>query len=173
MKSDPACPGTPSLSITSLAPSTLTANGSFRRNGKAATADREKNKRSNHTASAIRPRAEISPQETKRPTRPFPIVGIGASAGGLEAFSQLLKYLPEEINASLVLVQHLDPTYKSLLTELLSKATKLPVIEVTDGIKVLSGHVYVIPPNTNMTILKGVLYLTRRLEGAPKQMPIA
>ena len=145
---------------------------SDKKNARGAKADFEKNKRSNHTGSTIGLRGEVSPQGAKRPTRPFPVVGIGASAGGLEAFSQLLKYLPEEINASLVLVQHLDPTYKSLLTELLSKATKLPVIEVTDGIKVLPGHVYVIPPNTNMTILKGVLYLTRRLEGAPKQSPI-
>jgi len=82
----------------------------------------------------------------------FPVVGIGASAGGLEAFTQLLRELPPDINMALVLIQHLDPTYKSLLAELLSKTTKLPVAEVTDGMQVKPRNVYVIPPNTSMTI---------------------
>ena len=94
----------------------------------------------------------------------FSIVGVGASAGGLEAFTQLLQELPSGINMALVLVQHLDPTYKSLLTELLSRTTKLAVEEVTDGTRVKPGHVYVIPPNTVMMISKRVLYLTPRVE---------
>src|SRR3989442_3445195 len=102
----------------------------------------------------------------------FPVVGIGASAGGLEAFTQLLRELPPDINMALVLVQHLAPTYKSLLTELLSKTTKLPVAEVTDGMQVKPRHVYVIPPNTSMTISKGALHLTPRLEVDRKHMPI-
>jgi two-component system, chemotaxis family, CheB/CheR fusion protein len=102
----------------------------------------------------------------------FPIVGIGASAGGLEAFTQLLQELPSDINMALVLVQHLDPTYKSLLTELLSRATKLAVLEVTDGVRVKPRHVYVIPPNTNMTISKRVLHLTPRVDIERKQAPI-
>src|SRR5467141_4458683 len=102
----------------------------------------------------------------------FPVVGIGASAGGLEAFTQLLRELPPDINMALVLIQHLDPTYKSLLTELLSKTSKLPVAEVTDGMQVKPGHVYVIPPNTSMTISKGALHLTPRLEVDRKHMPI-
>src|SRR6266480_4504412 len=102
----------------------------------------------------------------------FPIVGIGASAGGLEAFTLLLRELPPDINMALVLIQHLDPTYKSLLTELLSKTTKLPVTEVTDGMQVERRHVYVIPPNTSMTISKGALHLTPRVEVDRKHMPI-
>jgi len=102
----------------------------------------------------------------------FPVVGIGASAGGLEAFTQLLRELPPDINMALVLVQHLDPTYKSLLTELLSKTTKLPVAEVTDGMQVKPRNVYVIPPNTSMTISKGALHLTPRVEVDRKHMPI-
>src|SRR3989441_5429650 len=102
----------------------------------------------------------------------FPVVGIGASAGGLEAFTQLLRELPPDINMALVLVQHLDPTYKSLLTELLSKTTKLPVTEVTDGMQVKPRNVYVIPPNTSMTISKGALHLTPRVEVDRKHMPI-
>src|SRR5437899_7999138 len=102
----------------------------------------------------------------------FPVVGIGASAGGLEAFTQLLRGLPPDINMALVLIQHLDPTYKSLLTELLSKTTKLPVAEVTDGMQVKPRNVYVIPPNTRMTISKGALYLTPRVDVDRKHMPI-
>ena len=102
----------------------------------------------------------------------FPIVGIGASAGGLEAFTLLLQELPSAINMALVLVQHLDPTYKSLLTELLSRTTKLAVEEVTDGTRVKPGHVYVIPPNTTMTISKRVLHLTPRSEVDRRHTPI-
>jgi len=102
----------------------------------------------------------------------FPIVGIGASAGGLEAYTQLLRELPSAINMALVLIQHLDPTYKSMLTELLSRTTKLAVLEVTDGVRVKPGHVYVIPPNTAMTISERVLHLTSRVEVEGKHMPI-
>src|SRR5437667_107996 len=94
------------------------------------------------------------------------------SAGGLEAFTQLLQELPSTINMALVLVQHLDPTYKSLLTELLSRTTKLAVEEVTDGTRVKPGHVYVIPPNTTMTISKHVLHLTPRVEVDRRHTPI-
>ena len=102
----------------------------------------------------------------------FSIVGVGASAGGLEAFTQLLQGLPADINMALVLIQHLDPTYKSLLTELLSRTTKLAVEEVTDGTRVKPRHVYVIPPNTTMTISKHVLHLTPRDEVDRKHTPI-
>src|SRR6184192_3745040 len=102
----------------------------------------------------------------------FPIVGIGASAGGLEAFTQLLRELPPDINMALVLIQHLDPTYKSMLTELLSRTTSLTVLEVTDGVRVKPRHVYVIPPNTAMTISERVLHLTARIEVEGKHMPI-
>src|SRR5271169_2710905 len=83
----------------------------------------------------------------------FPIVGIGASAGGLEAFTKLLKHLPNDTDMAFVLVQHLDPTHPSALTELLSRATAMPVTEVRDGMRIEPNHVYVIPPNTNMAIL--------------------
>ena len=99
-------------------------------------------------------------------------MGIGASAGGLEAFTQLLRELPSDVNMALVLVQHLDPTYKSMLTELLSRTTSLTVLEVTDGVRVKPRHVYVIPPNTAMTISERVLHLTSRIEVEGKHMPI-
>src|SRR5215468_8956666 len=73
-------------------------------------------------------------------TRPNSIVGVGASAGGLEAFEQLLAALPEDTGMAFVLVQHLAPTHESMLSELLAKATKMPVTEVTDGIQVKKNH---------------------------------
>jgi two-component system CheB/CheR fusion protein len=92
----------------------------------------------------------------------FPIVGIGASAGGLEAFSLLLKHLPLDTGMGFVLVQHLDPEHDSALTQLLGRATSLPVEEVTNNLRVEPNHVYVIPPNSNLSIEAGVLRLLPR-----------
>ena len=103
---------------------------------------------------------------------PFAIVGIGASAGGLEAFTQLLEQLPGHTGLALVLVQHLDPTHESKLTELLARATKLPVVEVRHGMRVETDHVYVIPPNTNMVVHHGVLKLTSRAVTAGRNLPV-
>jgi PAS domain S-box-containing protein len=88
---------------------------------------------------------------------PFPIVGIGASAGGLEAFTELLEHLPEYTGMAFVLVQHLDPTHGSVLQEILARTTAIPVTEVTDGVTVKPDHIYVIPANSNMIIKNGVL----------------
>src|SRR5438876_12388618 len=90
--------------------------------------------------------------------RTFPIVGVGASAGGLEAFRSLLQTLPANTGMAFVFVQHLDPEHESLLTKLLSQATRMPVTEVTEGIAVQPDHVYVIPPTTAMGIRNGILY---------------
>src|SRR5260370_24937622 len=109
------------------------------------------------------------PQSSKRAL--FPIVGVGASAGGLEAFTQLLKALGSETEMAYVLVQHLDPSHESALTELLAKATEMPVRQVTDATPVEPNHVYVIPPNVDMTISRGILRLTPRAEKA-HHMPI-
>src|SRR5262245_23995724 len=94
--------------------------------------------------------------------RTFPVVGIGASAGGLEAFRQLLEHLPTDTGMAFVLVQHLDPKRESILAELLSKATKMSVKEVKDGMRVEPDCVYVIPRNTNMAIENGALRLSPR-----------
>jgi len=93
----------------------------------------------------------------------FPIVGVGASAGGLVAFTELLTHLPLDTMA-FVLVQHLDPEHESALTQLLARATKMPVREITNNQRVEANHVYVIPPNTNLGIARGVLKLERRPE---------
>jgi two-component system CheB/CheR fusion protein len=92
----------------------------------------------------------------------FAIVGIGASAGGLEAFTELLKHLPTDTGMGFVLVQHLDPQHESALTQLLARATSMPVREVTDNLRVEANHVYVIPPNTTLAIQQGILKLQAR-----------
>jgi len=102
----------------------------------------------------------------------FPIVGIGASAGGLEACTKLLESLPPDTGMAFVLVQHLAPTKDSILAELLSKATSMPVREVQDGMKVEPNHVYVIPPNTLMAVFHGALRLQPRAEPHAQHMPV-
>lgn len=92
----------------------------------------------------------------------FPVVGIGASAGGLDAFKKLLKAIPEDSGMAYVLVQHLDPSHDSLLPELLQKVTPIPVSEITDDVKVKPNHIYVIPSNKMMVATDGVLLLTPR-----------
>lgn len=92
----------------------------------------------------------------------FPVVGIGASAGGLEAFTELLSHLPTDTGMAFVLTQHLSPDRKSFLTEILARTTSMPVTEVQDGMVVKPNHVYVIPPNAMMTISQGVLKLSPR-----------
>ena len=110
--------------------------------------------------------SEPQPQPTNHPAVPlknnFPIVGVGASAGGLEAFTHLLQHLPSDTGMAFVLVQHLDPDHPSALTELLTRITSLPVCEVTDKLRVQPNHVYVIPPNAGMIMEKGALRLERR-----------
>jgi two-component system CheB/CheR fusion protein len=103
---------------------------------------------------------------------PFPIAGIGASAGGLEAFSQLLELLPAEPGLALVFVQHLSPKNVSLLPDLLGAHCKLPVIQVADGMHVAPNHVYVIPPDMSMTLQNGALHLTQRPGDHGPYMPI-
>src|SRR5271157_4804846 len=93
---------------------------------------------------------------------PFVVVGVGASAGGLEALSDLLANLPEKTGMAVVVVQHLDPKHESKLSNLLSRVTHLPVLEATQDLAVQPDHVYVIPKNTTMTIAQGVLQLAPR-----------
>ena len=92
------------------------------------------------------------------------ITAIGASAGGIEAFSELMRNLPADTGMAFVLIQHLDPKHHSMLTELVAKQTSMPVKEVTDGMKVQPNHVYVIPPNAIMSISDHTLHLAPRLD---------
>lgn len=92
-------------------------------------------------------------------TPTFPIVGIGASAGGLEAFRHLLRFLPVDTGMAYVFVQHLDPTHESLLTDLIARATPMEVSEVSAAMVVEPNHVYVIAPNTDLLLDQGRLTL--------------
>jgi two-component system CheB/CheR fusion protein len=104
--------------------------------------------------------------------RPLPIVvGIGASAGGLEAFTELLSHLPTDTGMAFVLIQHLDPKHASHLAELLSKASKMPVSELKGETRPSANHVYVIPPHRNLGISGGIL-LTPPRPASGRNMPI-
>lgn len=92
----------------------------------------------------------------------FPVVGIGASAGGLDAFKKLLRGIPEDSGMAYVLVQHLDPSHESILAELLQKVTAIPVLEISDEIKVVPDHIYIIPSNKILIANDGVLELSPR-----------
>jgi two-component system CheB/CheR fusion protein len=102
----------------------------------------------------------------------FVIVAVGASAGGLEAFSQLLRAIPNNTGMSFVFIQHLDPKHHSMLSELLAKAANMPVLEATNGTTVKPNHVYVIPPNVNMGINRHRLNLTPRAAQPGLHAPI-
>jgi two-component system CheB/CheR fusion protein len=110
------------------------------------------------------------PQSTS--SLPPPIVGVGASAGGLEALEDLLRGLPESPGFAVVLVQHLDPTRKGMLTELLQRVTPLSVVQVKDGMTVVPNQVYVIPPGKDLSVLKGVLYLLEPTGRRGTRLPI-
>jgi len=110
--------------------------------------------------------------ETSSNEHRLSVVGVGASAGGLEAFEQLLRALPDDTGLAFVLVQHLAPKHESMLSELLAKATRMPVVEVTQGMQVHANHVYVIPPNADMSISDGVLHLSPLSPDRGLRMPI-
>lgn len=105
-------------------------------------------------------------------TNPFPIVGIGASAGGLNAFTRLLSVLAVDTGMAFVLIQHLDPKHASLLPELITRTTAMPVIEARDGMRIECNHVYIMPPTHSLALLHGVLHLIQRPEGRGKYLPI-
>src|SRR6476620_358105 len=103
----------------------------------------------------------------------FPIVGVGASAGGLDAFTQLLKHLPADSGMAFVLIQHLDPTHASFLRDALAKATTMTVSQAEDGTAVAPNHVYVIPPDADIAIQGGRLTLaSRALDGRRSHLSV-
>ena len=106
------------------------------------------------------------------PPIPFPIAGIGASAGGLEAFEQFFRHLPNDIGMAFVLVPHLDPSHASILNEILQRSTTMPVVEAQDQSVVEPNHVYIIPPNRDMEIFHGTLQLTVPGQPRGQRMPI-
>jgi two-component system, chemotaxis family, CheB/CheR fusion protein len=99
-------------------------------------------------------------------------VGVGASAGGLEALEQFFKNMPSDSGLSFVVVQHLSPDYKSLMVELLSKHTDMKVYRAEDGMKILPNCIYLIPPKKNMTIFHDKLFLTEQVHQHVINLPI-
>ena len=118
------------------------------------------------TAESTGTEPTASPQGLKPAGESAPglIVGVGASAGGLEAFSELLRNLPADTGMAFVLVQHLDPYHPSILADLLGNYTPMPVMQVQDEMAIKPDHVYVIPPNATMVILDGVLRVSRPVQ---------
>jgi two-component system, chemotaxis family, CheB/CheR fusion protein len=104
---------------------------------------------------------EINPAETDEQIKDpkFPIVGIGASAGGLDAFEKFFSKMAHDSGMAFVLVQHLSSPHKSILDELVQRQTRMQVCQVTDQIKVQPNCVYIIPPNSDMALLHGELHL--------------
>ena len=102
----------------------------------------------------------------------FPIVGIGASAGGLEALEIFLANVPENSGMAFVIVQHLDPTHKGIMVELLQRGTSMKVFQIKDRMRVEANCVYVIPPNKDLSILHGVLNLFAPLAPRGLRLPI-
>lgn len=111
----------------------------------------------------------------KKPPSPKPsplVIGIGASAGGLEAIEQFLSHVPLNCGAAFVVIQHLDPTHKGILPELLRRITSMKVAEAADGTQIKPNFVYVIPSNKNLSILQGKLYLLEPSAPRGLRLPI-
>jgi len=102
----------------------------------------------------------------------FHIVGIGASAGGLEAFEAVFRNMPENPGMAFVLVPHLDPTHTSILPQLIQKCTKMQVLQVEDGSRVLPNTVYIVPPKKDLAILHGNLHLVEPTGSRAVRLPI-
>jgi two-component system CheB/CheR fusion protein len=105
------------------------------------------------------------------PKSDFHIAGVGASAGGLDALERFFSHAPANSGVAYIIVQHLSPDYKSLMADLLSKRTTMPVQVAGDGMLVEPNHVYLIPPKQSLTIFHRKLHLTKR-ESVAVYLPI-
>ena len=123
-------------------------------------------------AAATRPDAAAGDTQTPVQTKPLTIVGIGASAGGLEAFTQLLNQLPADTGLALVFVQHLASHHESALPHLLGGATRMPVLQAEEGMKLEANRVYVIPPGVHLEIDGDRFHLTPRPQHDGLFMPV-
>ena len=124
------------------------------------------------TKSGTKIKAKTKTKAADRIKSKFPIVCVGASAGGLEALEQFLGNVSENSGLAYVVIQHLDPTQKGMLPELLQRVTRMKVLQVKDRMTIRQDYIYVIPPNTSMSILKGVLHLFEPIESRGLRLPI-
>ncbi|HVR82451.1 MAG TPA: chemotaxis protein CheB [Luteimonas sp.] len=137
----------------------------------APTAGEKHNAGDSGDANAMSALAEKGPAPSHAPRHPL-IVGIGASAGGLEAFKSFFAHMPTDSDMAFVLVQHLAPQHVSLLTELIGRSTVMPVLEAADGERVQARHVYVIPPDATLTIADSVLQVSKPAPPRQHRWPI-
>src|SRR5688572_3208553 len=100
------------------------------------------------------------------------VVGLGASAGGLEPLEQFLASVPAASGLAYIVVQHMDPTHKAMLRELLERVTAMPVLDATESMRIEPDTVYVIPPNTELTVAGGVLHLAHPVKPRGMRLPI-
>ncbi|MBU4261692.1 MAG: PAS domain-containing protein [Proteobacteria bacterium] len=131
------------------------------------------------TKKAVPPKAKTSADTLPasgegafRPKTTLPVVGIGASAGGLEAFETFFAAMPADAGIAFILVPHLDPTHISIMPELIQKRTAMRVLQITDGMPVEPDTVYVVPPNQNLSILNGTLQLMELSRPRGVNLPI-
>src|SRR5580698_3829766 len=117
------------------------------------------------------PSSQVQRPPLKNTSSEIPVVAIGASAGGLEALTAILRALPTDIAMAFMLIQHLDPKRHSILPELLSKATRIPVLEAINAMKIESNRVYVMPSNVNISITDGHFGLTPRVADHKQHLP--
>jgi two-component system CheB/CheR fusion protein len=102
----------------------------------------------------------------------FPVVGLGASAGGLDALTEFFQAMPADSGMAFVVVTHLDPGTPSALGEILARVSRLPVQDAVDGLAIAPNHVYVLPPNTELTLVRGILHLAARPETPGPHLPV-
>lgn len=121
---------------------------------------------------ADKQKKKVSSVKVKVPGKKRVVVGIGASAGGLEALRVLFNHLDCDTGMTFVIIQHLSPSHESLLSTILARNTAMPVMEVKDKTLIKPNYVYIIPPGSNMTLREGVLHLSPRREGTRVQLPI-
>jgi two-component system CheB/CheR fusion protein len=128
--------------------------------------------KNNSTAQKKTSEKETAEPKAEKEKRGFPIVGIGASAGGLQALENFFAKLPADCNMAFVIVQHLDPHHESLMNSLLSKETPLQVNDIRDGIPVEANYVYIKPPGKDVVIQDRILYLQEAREKEGLRLPI-
>jgi two-component system CheB/CheR fusion protein len=136
------------------------------------TAVKKKPLRSGKTRRSAAPVPAQPVLTRQRPTPGFHVVGIGASAGGLEAFGEFFNHMPSDSGMAFVLVPHLAPTHKSIIGEILTKYTRMPIIQAKNGIKVEPNNIYIIQPDKDLAILQGKLQLMEPVERRGLRHPI-
>jgi two-component system, chemotaxis family, CheB/CheR fusion protein len=138
--------------------------GKMGRASRTASQHRERSVRAKNNAqpgqSAPRRRGGAKPRRTVRQKDSFLVVGIGASAGGLEAATKLLRALPPDTGIAFVLIQHLDPSHSSMMVDLLARETAIKVFQAAEGMRIMPNCLYVIPPQADLSVHHGVLRLS-------------